>query len=56
MMGKVNIEYGWMSKSENLVIASYKNIEWPDLKIPLDLYLVRLKEKQRDNKLNQLLS
>jgi hypothetical protein len=46
----------WDSSSEgDFIIASYKNISWPDINIPLNKYLIRLKQKERDIKLNQLL-
>ncbi len=40
---------------ENYIIASYKNIAWPDFVLSLDEYLPRLKQKERETKLNNIL-
>lgn len=44
---------------EDFIISSYKNIDWPDFVLPLDVYLPRLREKitkERESKLNELLA
>jgi hypothetical protein len=40
---------------EDFIISSYKNISWPNFVLPLDVYLPRLKQKERESKLNKLL-
>lgn len=40
---------------ESFIISSYRNISWPDFVLSLDVYLSRLKQKERESKLNELL-
>ncbi len=40
---------------EDFIISSYKNISWPNFVLPLDVYLPRLKQKERESKLNKLI-
>ena len=39
---------------EDFIISSYKNISWPNFVLPLNVYLPRLKQKERESKLNKL--
>ena len=41
---------------DSYIISPYKNIDWPDFVLPLDVYLPRLREKERESKLNELLA
>ena len=40
---------------EDFIISSYKNISWPNFVLSLDVYLPRLKQKERESKLNKLI-
>lgn len=51
-MKQVKIDYQLLV---NFIVTSYKNIAWPDFVLSLDEYLPRLKQKEREIRLNNIL-